>query len=281
MLNVRLFNSANQIRYTIGISVIIALTSSHRQILAQAVQFIPPPPPIERGETSGRRQGGASRGNCPSTEQPVTALVPAIWNSKQKSGGEARLEKWESVWGKTVSNAPTFWFYVPYSTPNLPLIFVLQDNKGRKIYETTTTTSQDGGSGIIKVSLPTDGSVSLETEKLYRWYFVVDCNQDAPPQVDGWVQKVSLSPYLKQQIESASPLQRVALYAANGIWYDALNTLAQLRASKPRNPDLSAEWISLLKSIGLDAIASKPIRSCCQQQQITRTSALSSQPVAD
>lgn len=249
---------------------VTALPTSHQSLLAQTVQFVPPPPPADRGETSGRRQGGASRGDCPPADQPLTALVPAKWNSKQKSSsGDATIDRWESVWGKTVSDTPTFWFYLPYSTPNLPLLFILQDNQGKNIYQISLNTSQSG-SGIVQVSLPTTSkSPALEVNKLYHWYFVVDCNQDVPTQVDGWIQRVAIAPSLSRQIKMASPLQQVALYASNGIWYDALNILAQTKKNNPQDPKLLGQWTSLLNSVGLESIASKPVKNCCTPQKST------------
>lgn len=227
------------------------------------VRFVPPPAP-NKGVPSGRRKGGSSRGDCPAPaeNQPLTALVPATTrHSKTKPGTNPgtnpALTTWESVGGLTASASPTFLFYIPYSlTPKLPALFILQDEQGNNIYQTSLTASSTYPS-IAKVRLP--ATAPLQVGKMYHWYFVIDCHPDAPPQVDGWVQRTVISPTLSNQLQQASPSQRVAFYAANGIWYDALMTLAQLRSAYPQDVAFASDWRSLLSSVDLKAIASQPI----------------------
>lgn len=223
------------------------------------IRFAPPPPP-KTGVPSGRQKGGSSRGSCPAPAEnkPLTALVPTTQRHlDKKSATNPVLTTWKSVWGLTASASPTFWFYVPYSlTPKLPALFVLQDEQGKNIYTTSLTTSVEQSS-IAKISLPS--TTVLDVGKMYHWYFVIDCHPDAPPQVDGWVQRTTLSPTLRSKLQKASPSQRAALYAARGIWYDTLTALAQLRSTNPQDIVIANDWVSLLSSVGLEAIASEPI----------------------
>ena len=55
------------------------------------------------------------------------------------------------------------------------------------------------------------------------------------------------------------PRERVALYVANGIWHEALTTLAELHYAEPKNAAISKDWASILHEVGLDAIATEPI----------------------
>jgi hypothetical protein len=50
-----------------------------------------------------------------------------------------------------------------------------------------------------------------------------------------------------------------ALYPAKGLWYDALSTAATLRSVKPEDETLKADWLSLLRSVGLETIAAEPL----------------------
>ena len=235
------------------------------KVINQTVNFVPPVP--SRGQPSGRRQGGSSRGDCPAPagNQPLTAIVPATtMHSNRKPGTNPALGTWDAVWGLTASASPTFLFYLPYSlTPKLPALFILQDEQGNNIYQTSLTASNTYPS-IAKVRLP--ATTPLQVGKMYHWYFVVDCHPDAPPQVDGWVQRTPLTPSLSTQLQTASPSQRVALYAANGIWYDALTSLAQLRSANPKDALLLRDWVNLLRSVGLEELASKPISQCCSRK---------------
>lgn len=248
-----------QTKLTIVIAlVLVSFTSCLAQIQAQpakpvasTVRFVPPPPPADRG-TPGRSRGGASRsGQCPNVSKPLTALVPAT----------KVMTTSESVWGLTDAERPTFWFYVPYSlTPELPVEFVLQDDDGNYVYQSSFTASQKQ-SGIVKLRLPSTAA-PLKVGKMYKWYFLIDCDADAPPLVEGWVERRAMNPTLMSRLNEATPRQRVALYAANGFWHDALTTLAELRTANPGEAT-SYDWVSLLHSVGLDAIAQEPIVQCC------------------
>lgn len=229
------------------------------------VRFVPPPPPIaDRGAPSGRLRGGASRGQCPFVGEPLTALVPATKKTlhlKQAVSIPA-LNTIEVVWGLTATESPTLWFYVPYSlTPKLSLQFVLQDDQYNNVYLGTPFTVSQATPGIIKFPLPS--TVTLEVGKMYRWYFGVDCTSDTPIFVEGWIQRAALKPAVVRQLKTATLRQKVALYAANGIWFDALTTLAELRSDYPNDSTLKDDWVSLLRSVGLNAIAQEPLTPCC------------------
>ena len=104
----------------------------------------------------------------------------------------------------------------------------------------------------------------MALNKQYRWFFTISCDQEknAPPTyVEGVIQRVELNPAVVKELETTELLKRYAIYAQNGIWYDALTTLAQLRQKNPKDAKLQAEWQNLLGSIHLDDIAAEPIFS--------------------
>ncbi len=210
------------------------------------VAFDPPPPPDQGAP--GHREGTAGRcDNCPPIYPPLTALVPAYQTSQEG----------QSVWGYTLAEHPTFWFYVPerITADNLP-VFLLQDENGLEIYKTTL---QATGTlpGVVSLRLP-ETVVPLEIGKRYHWIFTLE-----GAFVDGWVERISPNQKLLSQLKAATPRERVALYAANGIWYEALTTLAVLRQEKPNDTTLFADWATLLRAINLNDIAPKLIVQCC------------------
>jgi hypothetical protein len=213
------------------------------------VAFDPPPPPDQGAP--GDREGTAGRcDNCPPVYPPLTALVPTYKTSDQV----------QSVWGFTLAEHPTFWFYIPEQiTPdNLP-VFVLQDENSLEIYKTTlqATGMQPG---VVSFHLP-ETVAPLEIGKRYHWIFAVE-----GVFVDGWVERIPPNPKLLSQLKTATPRERVALYAANRIWYEALTTLAVLRQEKPKDTTLFADWATLLGAINLNDITPKPIVQCCIPQ---------------
>ncbi|MBD2559426.1 DUF928 domain-containing protein [Nostoc foliaceum] len=212
------------------------------------------PPPPDDINAPGNRVGGGKRGGCEninkqfakSKEKLLTALVPVYPFSNA-----------ELVLGLTTSSHPTFWFYVPDVTA-VSTEFVLQNEAGQTLYHRTVSLS--GTPGVISLSLPSTAS-SLEIGKRYHWYFNIYCNLQQPPIfVNGWIKRVEPNAGLKNQLEKATPKQRVALYATNGIWYESLTASAELRSIDPKG----TAWATMLQAVGLNDIVSEPIVACCQ-----------------
>ncbi len=64
---------------------------------------------------------------------------------------------------------------------------------------------------------------------------------------------------MKTQLEKATLSQQVNLYAANGIWYEALSAASELRRTNSQD----TSWMALLKAIGLNDFATEPKVECC------------------
>ncbi|MDX2211946.1 MAG: DUF928 domain-containing protein [Oculatellaceae cyanobacterium bins.114] len=217
-----------------------------------AVWYTPPAPP-DRGMPEGRTRGGASRGNCPPSVQSLTALAPSTPVNTPVTRN--------SVWGLTTVEHPTFWFYVPYAaTPDLPMEFVLLDEQDTLIYQTDLTVTSPAG--VINITLPPTAP-PLEVGKMYRWYFLVYCSPENPIFTQGGIQRMTPTPELATALLQADPREQAALYASNGVWFDALTTMARLRQAEPNNPAIATDWTSLLQSGGLEDVARQPFAPCC------------------
>jgi peptidoglycan hydrolase-like protein with peptidoglycan-binding domain len=214
-----------------------------------------------RGAPGQREAAGTRAGRCPTVDSALTALVPATQETlAQGKGRTSALTPAESVSALTLAEYPSFWFYVPYSPDALhSASFVLLDDKDNYVYKTTLTLSETPG--IVSFRLPSTAE-PLEIGKPYRWYFLIPCDPQNPSRsvfVNGWVQRVAPIPALMSQLETATPRERVALYAAAGIWHEAQTILAELRRTYPQNAAIAADWSALLQSIGLEELAQKPI----------------------
>jgi hypothetical protein len=183
----------------------------------------------------GQRTAGGSRNNCFNSNFSLTAFLPS------------------SHLGKTVSERPTFWFYSPYfSQSKLLGEFVLQDEQRNDIYRIPFVLDRPTIDRLISFSAP-ETTAPLQIDRSYRWYFKVYCTPErssSPIFVQGWVQRVALEPIVKLKLENTSRPDLV--YAENGIWYDALNYLVQMRLSKPNSPTLQNDWKKLLTAKGVE-----------------------------
>ncbi|MCL1471533.1 DUF928 domain-containing protein [Argonema antarcticum] len=198
----------------------------------------------ERMGIPGRRVGGGTRGPEQGfSEKPLVALAP------------------ENNQSLTVAENPTFFFYVPKTQTPQMVEFVLNDEKGETIDQTTFVTN--GDSGVIGVSLSANSKIkSLEIGKTYRWYFAIippSGNREADISVDGSIQRVNTPDTIASQLKNANPLDRAALYAGNNFWSDAIATVAELRRDRPNDAAVAAKWAELLKTLKLDNIVQEPV----------------------
>ncbi|MEM9156748.1 MAG: DUF928 domain-containing protein [Cyanobacteria bacterium P01_F01_bin.33] len=198
--------------------------------------FVPPPLPNDHGMPHGRQHGGASRG-CQSYAS-LTALVPELN---------------EYVWGTSASARPSFWFYIPkIEEKGLPLEFVLQDRTDRYVYRTEFLLNP-GPADVLGVTVP-EVAIPLDSNRAYHWTLSLQCDPDRPTSivyVRGSVQHVMMAPDLKARLASASPLERAAIFANSGYWFDALTELGQLRQSDPSNLAYVEGWERLLRQVDI------------------------------
>ncbi|HEY9624889.1 MAG TPA: DUF928 domain-containing protein [Crinalium sp.] len=227
-----------------------ALENIYRTEISQLIWAAPPNPP-DQGSPVGRRQGGASRGPCRDYAS-LLALMPL-------NAGK--------VWGTTVSDRPTFWFYLPTSSTSTSVEFVVQDSNDNYVYKTAFD-APSSPSGIVSVSIPSTAP-ALEVNKTYSWTFSVSCEATRPSSavyVQGQIYRTAISEDLQRRIAAAPPLEQAALYAANGVWQDSLTLLAHLRQNNPPTPALETAWNQLLQQADLGDIAPSPLISCCSPE---------------
>lgn len=226
--------------------------SNQKNIQETQIIFNDPTPPSQ-GSPSGRQRGGASRGPCQEFET-LTALVPA-------NNG--------IVWGRTTSDRPTFWFYLPSQlTEQNSIEFVLQDGANNYVYKTRFS-APGMRSGLINIPIPANAK-SLEVGKTYSWILSVYCDPARPSRsvfVEGTIERINLDPALQNRLQQATPIEQASLYAANGIWFEAFNTLAKLYYSDSNQRSIATAWMNLLQQAKLESLTKVPFTPCCTPEQ--------------
>lgn len=199
----------------------------------------------------GRREGGGTRGCIQSNPSRVIALLP------------------DTNLGLTTAAYPRFFWYVPKTTAR-QAEFALYDVDESQVNRTLiykTTFRITGTPGVASLTLPNNATIPpLVVNQDYRWSLTLICNPSndkANLNINGWVQRVAPSSELTNQLAKADPRNRVALYAQNGLWFDTLTTLAELRCARPKDASLATGWSSLLKQVNLSAIADQPLIQQC------------------
>jgi hypothetical protein len=223
-------------------------------------------PPVPKGPLPpGRAEGTGTYSPCDLATSdaeltPLIALVPS-----QVVQGKRREQT--LVWGRTTSAHPIFWLYVAYPQNSLVKLDIYDRDLEEFIAVSFLLNVTEPG--IVSFPLPTDG-VSLEVDEIYQWELSIYCDRDGDSpndSVSGSIQRVRLPAELDTQLQEATPIERIALYAEEGIWFDALTNLAELRRQKPEDPDLAAAWQDLLTFIDPDRqMIPQPIVPCCQPE---------------
>ncbi|MFW9264641.1 DUF928 domain-containing protein [Nostoc sp. CALU 546] len=224
--------------------------------------------PENRGAPK-ERTGAGTRGECPTlaNKPKLTGLVPLMQiTDKQKQLEATNTLISEFVLGLTVSEYPTFWFYVPYLPKDIKFskFILLDENKNSVMKEPLAITISEIP-GVISVQIPKTEK-ALEIGKYYHWYFVINCNSQGNSEdtaVEGLVKRIDPNPDLERRLQLATPKERVGLYAEAGIWQDAISLLGELRRTQPQDSHLVSDWQDLLESIDLNSVMNEPITPCC------------------
>ena len=183
-------------------------SNSQWQVGAAAHAGVRWTPNPDRGSASSSLSGGrrsASASACALDEgvpdPAVTLLVP------------------QDAIGLTTAAQPTLAWYLE-SQNEVEMEFMLSHpNQAEPVY----TKSMRGTSGLIEVKLPAE--VSLEPDTRYRWTVFVTCNGGQNRvHARSFVERVE-APMHTENISQMEPIEQASIYAAYGVWYDALHTL--------------------------------------------------------
>ncbi len=196
----------------------------------KAITFRPPGDDAPTASTGGASRDG---GSCVANNGEFTPIVP------------------KTNFGLTVAAHPTVYAYIPQTTAK-KAFFSIEDENTNHLYQTTL--NLPAKPGVIGIKIP-ESATALKTLKNYKWSLVMICGEylePDSPSVNAWIRRVE-QPELPVSEKSVSKL------ASNGIWYDAISELAQLRNAQPENSQLTQSWTELLQSVGLEKIATKPL----------------------
>ena len=179
-----------------------------------AIAGILPGSPVIAGYTppqgnppEGPTVANGSRGACSNDSSlPLTVLAPL------------------SHVGQSSTSMPTLAWFVPATNPYRVSISLYRPQADGRLEQIYLEEKEEQTSGILRATLPT--AEILEMGQRYYWEVAIACDPQSPTYDQTFTATIDLvapSPELAAKLADATTSQdRLAIYAAEGYWYDAL-----------------------------------------------------------
>lgn len=190
-------------------------------------------PPADAGNIPTRVSGGARGGGV---DTSLFALVP------------------DHVALTTKAQPSLFWFQSRPATAKLELTLV-EPKKAKPLVALTSELANKAGIHRVKLA---NYKVELQPDVLYEWVVAIvpDAeNRSKDVIAKGTIKRIKAPDDVAKSVENADDTDRAAIYAQNGIWYDALEALTNAIEAHPDNASLREQRASLLRQIGLPEAA--------------------------
>jgi hypothetical protein len=236
-------------------SLLLAVSLAGSQAFAQTPPVEPPKPPEPAATPAPRR-------TLLKYTPPKNAVAGARLDGDGGSRGTADKDKLPSLTvltpshaGLTTSPQPTlFWYQTAGSATRLELTVVEPKNP-----EPVLRAYADGSTkpGIHCLPLARYGAV-LKPGVKYTWTvaWVPDgANRSLSVVARGGLECVAAETKMVEAVAAAKGAERAAVYAQNGIWYDALDAITLAIDSNPENKELRGMRADLLEQAGLKTVA--------------------------
>lgn len=173
-------------------------------------------------EPNGPRDG------CPATDYSLVALVPRTMATSFTS-----------------QTNPNLWFYFPYTrdTVSHATFIIKNESENNDIYFEFPIDLPEQP-GFISIALP-NTTPPLDTSLNYLGSLNLFCGEKAitPIFVRGWIQFTETDMSTSQDYDS---------YLRDGLFLDAVDTLAQQRFAEPDNTSLVQAWERLLQELEIN-----------------------------
>ncbi|GJL50432.1 MAG: hypothetical protein NPIRA01_16590 [Nitrospirales bacterium] len=153
--------------------------------------------------------------------------------------------------GLTIKEQPSLYWYLSRPAPYKMVLTVNQEDLIRPVLEISL--ADDGVAGIHSVCLH-DHNVRLELGKEYQWFVELVVDADSPARnlvAGGRIKRISPPETLLAQLRNAEPQDVTSIYSEAGLWYDAFDSISDLIAKVPDNPDYPQGRNYLLKQIDM------------------------------
>jgi hypothetical protein len=156
--------------------------------------------------------------------------------------------------GLTTHAQPTLYWYA--STPLVVRFEIAPINEDGTAPLLKVEAGSKKLAGIQQLDLG-DHNISLQPEFTYQWSVVPVTDKGSRSAgiiASGLIERMELGEGLTSRIERSHGTELVNVYASEGIWYDALETISSMIEESPGDKGLEAIRASLLDQVGLQVV---------------------------
>lgn len=162
--------------------------------------------------------------------------------------------------GYTTHDKPTLYWYVsqPLEHPVELTLISLESLDAASKPAVELKLNPPTRPGVHPLSLA-EHNIALKPGVEYQW-FVAAVNNPSQRSNDvvagGTIKRIAETDTVRARLKDAPAAGRPALYAGEGIWYDAIDELSRQIAAQPGNRQLHEQRAALLEQVGLAEAAS-------------------------
>ena len=157
--------------------------------------------------------------------------------------------------GLTASEQPSLYWQISTATTYPVELTIMDPRQIEPVLETRLAGPIQAGLHRVRLA---DYGVRLDPDVPYRWYVAVVVDPDRRAKdvlAGGVIERVTPSQDLRQRLAAAPREQVAAVYAGDGLWYDALTAASDLVEAAPGDPAVRRERAALLTQVGLREVA--------------------------
>lgn len=157
--------------------------------------------------------------------------------------------------GLAATDQPTLYWYVGQPFKTRVELAVADDRSVEPLLETDIETSLNLGVQHLRLA---DHGVRLEPGTEYQWSVAIinDPKQRANDIVSsGTIKYVKAPVHVQEKLEQATQEESVAIYAGQGYWYDAMQSLSELIEARSQNNRFREQRAALLEQVALPEAA--------------------------
>lgn len=157
--------------------------------------------------------------------------------------------------GLTTKRQPTLYWYLSKPANARLDVTVITDDEIDPLLETAIGIPESAG--IHRLDLASVGT-TLKPGIEYRWFVSIIPDEEQRSNdivASGTIQYTTPDADLERRVAASDEREQAAIYAENGLWYDAIDSLSRAIEDNPDDASLRVLRAAMLEQVGLKSVA--------------------------